>query len=161
VSYTLRGIHVKLKVKWDFEAQSSGSDSQLAIFRGSKSRVEVRQGKEEQYRSELFIVPATDEAKAGVRDALSKRIEAFQKFYPGITLDEQAGRFHILIPEALRTSHEQNFALVCRRFLDYVRHPKSLPAWEKPNMLAKYYVTTKGIELARQKAKPSNPWKPR
>ncbi len=91
-----------------------------------------------------------------MRDALPKRIEAFQKFYPGITLDEQAGRFHILIPETLRTSHEQNFALVCRRFLDYVRHPKSLPAWEKPNMLAKYYVTTKGIELARQKVKPSN-----
>jgi hypothetical protein len=24
-----------------------------------------------------------------------------------------------------------------------------LPAWEKPNMVAKYYVTTKGVELAR------------
>jgi predicted dehydrogenase len=153
VSYTLRGIHVKLVVKWDFEAQPGGNDSQLAIFRGSKSRVEVRQGKEEQYRPELFIVPATDEDKAGVRDALAKKVEAFQKFYPGIALDEQPGRFHVVIPETLRTTHEENYSLVCRRFLDYVRHPKSLPAWEKPNMLAKYYVTTKGIEMARQKGK--------
>jgi predicted dehydrogenase len=156
VSYTLRGVHVTIEVKWDFEAPPGGHDSQTAIFRGSKSRVEVRQGKEEQYQAELFIVPATDEDKAGVRDVLMKKVAAFQKFYPGIALDDGAGQFHIAIPETLRPSHEETFAFVCRRFLNYVRHPKSLPAWEKPNMLAKYYVTTKGIELARQKtAKPS------
>ena len=37
-----------------------------------------------------------------------------------------------------------------RRFFGFLKNPKSLPAWEKPNMLAKYYVTTKGVELARQ-----------
>jgi len=26
-----------------------------------------------------------------------------------------------------------------------------LPAWEKPNMLAKYYVSTKGVEMALQR----------
>jgi hypothetical protein len=31
-----------------------------------------------------------------------------------------------------------------------VHDPKALPAWEKPNMLAKYYVTTKGVELAQK-----------
>jgi len=25
-----------------------------------------------------------------------------------------------------------------------------MPAWERPNMLAKYYVTTKGAELSRK-----------
>jgi len=156
VSYTLRGIHVKLDVRWEFKAQPGGRDSQLAIFRGSKSRIEARQDKEEPYRSELFVVPATGDYKATVRDALKMKIEALQESYPGLAIEDQGERFHIVIPEPLRTGHETHFALVCRRFLDYVRHPKSLPAWEKPNMLAKYYVTTKGIELARQNAAKSS-----
>lgn len=32
----------------------------------------------------------------------------------------------------------------------YFRDRRTLPAWERPNMLAKYYVTTKGTELSRQ-----------
>jgi len=36
------------------------------------------------------------------------------------------------------------------QFLNYVRDPQALPAWEKSNMLAKYYVTTTGIHLARE-----------
>ncbi len=36
-----------------------------------------------------------------------------------------------------------------RRFLQYVRDRGTLPAWERPNMLAKYYVTTEGVRLAR------------
>jgi predicted dehydrogenase len=150
VTYTLRGIYVKAGVHWDFEATGGGKDSVLSVFRGSKSRIEARSGKAEQYRPELFVIPASDNDRSAVRDALRRRIEALQKTYPGVALEEQAGGFHIVIPDVLRVSHEVHFALVCRRFLDYVRDPKSLPAWEKPNMLAKYYVTTKGVELARK-----------
>ena len=28
-----------------------------------------------------------------------------------------------------------------------LRDPKTLPTWENPNMLAKYYTTTKGLEM--------------
>jgi hypothetical protein len=35
------------------------------------------------------------------------------------------------------------------RFLEYVREPQSVPEWEKANMLAKYYITTAAVELAR------------
>ena len=38
---------------------------------------------------------------------------------------------------------------VTNRFFDYVRSPGSMPEWERANMLAKYYVSTKGVELAR------------
>ena len=37
-----------------------------------------------------------------------------------------------------------------QRFLRYVRDRSALPAWERPNMLAKYYVTTEGTALARR-----------
>jgi len=33
------------------------------------------------------------------------------------------------------------------RFLDYLKNG-NLPTWEVPNMIAKYYTTTKGLETA-------------
>jgi hypothetical protein len=47
-----------------------------------------------------------------------------------------------------RVGHEAHFAEVTRQFFAYLKDPKTLPAWEKPNMLAKYYVSTKGVEMA-------------
>jgi hypothetical protein len=41
---------------------------------------------------------------------------------------------------------------VTQRFLRFVRDRRTLPAWERPNMLAKYFVTTEGTRLARQAA---------
>ena len=32
---------------------------------------------------------------------------------------------------------------------DRPKDPRTLPAWEKKNMLAKYHVTTAGVERAR------------
>ena len=31
-----------------------------------------------------------------------------------------------------------------------MRRPETFPAWENPNMLAKYYVSTKGVELSQE-----------
>ena len=50
-------------------------------------------------------------------------------------------------------SHEAHFAQVATNFLGYIRDRGTLPAWERPNMLAKYYVTTTGTELSRQIAR--------
>ena len=35
------------------------------------------------------------------------------------------------------------------RFLSYLRDRTKLPAWERPNMLSKYTVTTVGTEMSR------------
>lgn len=56
---------------------------------------------------------------------------------------------HIVIPEKYRVGHEAHFAEVTRAFLGYLQAPQSLPAWEKSNMLVKYYISTKGVELSR------------
>jgi hypothetical protein len=45
--------------------------------------------------------------------------------------------------------HEAHFAQVARQFFRFVRNEAHLPAWEKPNMLAKYFVTTQGVALSR------------
>ena len=150
VSYTLRGVHVKLDVLWKFEAPPGGKDTELSIFRGSRARVEVRQGKEENFVPEVYVVPNRDADRQGIEAALRRRLEQLQRTCAGLSVRTEGARFHVLIPDALRTSHEAHFTLVIRRFLDYLKRPETLPAWEDPNLLAKYFVTTEAIRLAQQ-----------
>lgn len=150
LTYQLRGSFVKLTVKWGYEAPAGSKDAELAIFHGTKSRVEVRQGKEENFLPTVYVIPNTPELKHEVETALKNKIAALQKNFPGVKLEPHGSEFQVVIPEALRIGHEAHFALLTRRFLDYVHDPKSIPSWEKPNTLAKYFVTTQGVKLARE-----------
>jgi hypothetical protein len=47
--------------------------------------------------------------------------------------------------------HEAHFAQVTTEFLRFLRDRRALPAWERPNMLAKYYVSTTGTELSHKR----------
>ena len=149
VSYTLRGIHTTLNVIWDWEPPPGGGDTHFAFYRGTKSRVEIRQTRADRYRPELYIVPAPAD-RAPVLAAVRARIGAIGHDYPGLGVEEQGGELHVTIPDALRVGHEAHFGQVTTTFLKYLRDRRSLPAWERPNMVAKYFLTTKGTELSRQ-----------
>lgn len=145
VSYTLRGIHVKLDVLWGLEAEPGTGDSHHAVFLGSRSRVEIRQGKEQQFRTELYIVPQSSNERAAISRALASRVGKLQDSYPGVAIAEQGERLWVQIPERYRIGHEAHFGEVVRHFLQFLQSPASLPAWEKPFMMAKYHVTTRGV----------------
>ena len=98
----------------------------------------------------VFVIPNMPHLKTEIETALKSKIVELQKNYPGVTIQAHGDEFKLVIPDALRSGHEAHFALLTRRFLGYVREPSSLPAWEKPNMLAKYFVTTQGVKLARE-----------
>ena len=149
VSYRLRGTHVKLNVIWDWEAPHG--DTHFAYYRGSLSKVEVRQGAKERYRPELYVVPATAAEKPAVQAAVTRKIASVQARFPKTSVSDLGAELRIDIPEALRVSHEEHFAQVTQRFLQYVRDRRTLPAWEHPNMIAKYAVTTQGVALARKR----------
>jgi hypothetical protein len=53
----------------------------------------------------------------------------------------------VKIPEKLMEGHEAHFARVTNNYLEYLKN-RNMPAWEVPNMLAKYYTTTKALEIA-------------
>lgn len=150
VEYKLRGTHVKLDVKWDYEAAPGASDTELAIFRGSLARVEVRQGKAENYKPEVFVVPnrAADKAKVGA--ALEAKLAALGGDWPGLGMEDRGTEFHVAIPEKFRIGHEAHFAILTGKFLEYAKTPAATPDWETPYMLAKYYVTTQGVAQARK-----------
>jgi len=156
VSYVLKGVHTRLNVIWDWEAPAGAGDTHFAVYRGSRARIEVRQTQADKYLPELYVVPASAELKAQVLAAAQARIKTLQKQYPGIGVEDRGQEIRVTIPPALRVGHEAHFAQVTENFLAYLRDRATLPAWERPNMLAKYYVTTTGAELSRKSpAKPA------
>lgn len=147
ISYSIRGVHVKLDVLWNYQAPEGTGDTHYAVYRGTECRVEVRQGAEENYRPELYVVPNDGDLTA-CRAAVAARLEKVRAEFPGTGIMDRGNELLITIPDALRVGHEAHFGQVARQFFAYLRGEGHLPAWEKPNMLAKYYVTTKGVELS-------------
>jgi predicted dehydrogenase len=149
VSYAIRGTHVRLKALWNYEAPEGGGDTHVAIVRGSRSRVEILQGAEQKWRPELYVVPNRPADAPAVKTALECRIAALAKARPGLTVEDEGACLRVGIPDRYRVGHEPHFAEVTERFLGYLKDPAALPKWEKANMLAKYWVTTKAVELSR------------
>jgi len=149
VSYKLRGIHTRLEVLWRWEAPPGAGDTHYAVYRGSRSRVEVRQGPEENYQPELYVIPGDP----SVESALHAKVAQLAGRYPGIGVETRVDSFRISIPAVYRVGHEAHFAQVTRQFFEYLKNPARLPAWENPGMLAKYKVSTQGVEMSRESGK--------
>jgi hypothetical protein len=138
-----------MNVSWGFEAPPGAGDRHLARFRGTRATVEVRQGAEEWFRPEVYVIPGERVELWSTAAAVTRRVDLLQERYPGVGVEVVNAKLRLTIPEALRTGHEAHFAQVTRQFLSYLDDPSKLPAWEKANMLAKYHVTTHGVRLAR------------
>jgi hypothetical protein len=67
--------------------------------------------------------------------------------YPGITLKKSKKGWEVIIPESYKEGHEAHFARVTEKFLEYLKN-NSMPSWEVPNMIAKYYTTTQALEVS-------------
>jgi predicted dehydrogenase len=147
VVYALRGSYVKLDVLWDVEAADHG-DTHQAIYRGEKARVEVQQGAEQRWVPQTYVVPNSPARKAEVLAAVRARVAALQSRWPGTGVEDQGERILITIPDRFRVGHEYHFSQVADRFVQYVQNPAAMPAYEKPNMLVKYFVTTRGTEMS-------------
>lgn len=148
VDYALRDVHVHLDVLWDLESLEHG-DTHHAIYRGERSRVEVRQGAPEGWLPEVYVLPEPSVA-ADVAASVRRRIAALQGRWPGLTVEGDEREMRIGIPAVHRLGHEAHFAEVAARFLRYLRDPASLPAWERACMATKYHITTRGTDLSRK-----------
>jgi hypothetical protein len=145
VDYTLRGARVHIQTTWEWQAPAGRGDVYEASFRGTKAMVDVRQGEAENHRPEVYVTPAD-------KDLLRRKTDALQTRWPGLELELSEGEARFHIPDRYRVGHEAHFAQVRNRFFEYLDAPATLPKWERPCMLAKYFVSTKGVELARQTA---------
>ena len=148
INYQLKGIHAKVSVVWAYQAPEGTGDTHYSIMRGTKANLIIRQGAEQKYKPVLYIEPVnkTDTAFAPI---LMEQIRSIQTKYPGVELTKTNTGWEVIVPEKYKEGHEAHFARVTEKFLQYFKEGK-LPAWEVPNMIAKYYTTTQALELARK-----------
>lgn len=145
--YTLKGIHAKVSVKWDFKAPEGAKDTHYSMIKGSKANIIIHQGKEQNYRPKLYVEAAIGTNRDELEQALKKAILGLQSRYPGVELEQQGDIWHVSIPDKYHIGHEAHFRQVMEKYLGYLVEGK-LPEWEVPNMKAKYYTTTTALKLA-------------
>ena len=143
ICYRLKGICARTTVLWDFEAPAGAGDSHYSLMRGSRCNLVIRQGAEQGYRPELYIESGDD-----IED-IGKSFAAITERYPGVGLEKTCCGWHVTIPDSYRVGHEAHFGQVTENFLKYLSEG-SLPEWEVPNMLAKYYTTTMAWKMAQK-----------
>jgi hypothetical protein len=141
VHYQIRGIHVRLAALWNYESPT-GVDLHHAVYRGTNSSIEVRQGEKEKYVPEVYVVPNGPRNRAAVLQALEARVRRMQSDYAGVASEASGDEWQIAIPDRYRVGHEAHFAQVLAQFLGYLGSPQTMPAWERANMIAKYTVST-------------------
>lgn len=146
ILYKINGIHAKVSVVWAYQAPEGAGDTHYSIMKGSKANLVIRQGADQQFKPSLYIEPNDPSVNELL---LQDQIKSIQDRYPGINLKKAAQGWEVIIPESYKEGHEAHFARVSEKFLDYLTN-QSTPKWEVPNMIAKYYTTTKALELAKQ-----------
>lgn len=156
ITYTLKEIHARISVIWNFAAPPGGGDTHYSVMRGTKANLVIRQGAEQNYKPALFI----ENNGATGKEEFSKQVNEAVKTIARTYKDVKASRiddntWEINIPETYRTGHEAHFGEVTRNYLRYLVDGK-LPEWEVPNMVAKYYTTTKAYEMAMEKSRKTN-----
>ncbi len=148
INYTLKGIHAKVSVIWNYKAPGGTGDTHYSIMRGTKANLIIRQAAEQQYKPTLYIEPLIH--TIAYEKELLAVIEKIAQRYKGVSVKKNDKGWEITIPESFKEGHESHFARVTEKYLDYLSN-HTMPAWEVPNMLAKYYTTTQAQKLANKR----------
>ena len=88
-------------------------------------------------------------AAAKVAASLKRAVAGLQRKISGLKAEMAGDGWHIVVPDKCRSGHEAHFRNVMEAYLQYLAEGR-LPEWEVPNMLAKYYITTRALELAQE-----------
>jgi predicted dehydrogenase len=149
IDYVLKGVHVKVSVRWDYEAPAGAGDTHYSVMRGTRANLVIRQGPAEGYRPTLYIEPVPGVDAAAFAQALDKSLPPVHAKHPGVAVQRHEPGWVVTVPEVYHVGHEAHFGQVTRQFRRYIAEG-ALPAWEVPNMVAKYDTTTQALALARR-----------
>ena len=148
INYTLKGVHARVSVIWNFQAPEGTGDTHNSTMRGSKCELMIRQGEAEGYKPTLYIMPTYIDSPDEFRKALKLGTQQLAVKYPGLAIEEiDELMWRVEIPDSYKVGHEAHFGQVTGKYLDYLSKGK-LPEWEIPNMIVKYYTTTEGLKQA-------------
>ncbi|WP_262245398.1 putative oxidoreductase C-terminal domain-containing protein [Parapedobacter soli] len=154
INYKLKGVHAKVSVIWNFEAPQGTGDTHYSIMRGTYANLIIKQGAEESYKPVLYVESTGARDEAAFETALAQAMDQLENTYNGLGFERLApGRYRISVSPSLVTTHEEHFAQVAEKYLGFL-HAGAMPEWEVPNMIAKYYLTTKALTEAETVAAP-------
>ncbi len=151
INYTLKGIHAKVSVIWNYQAPEGTGDTHYSLMRGTRSSLVIRQGQAERYKPVLYIEMHEEEEPESFAEALEGAVDGdLGNQYPGIRLEQvESHLWKLHIPDQYKVGHEAHFGQVTGKFLEYVKSG-TIPRWEIPNMIVKYYTTTEGMKKAME-----------
>lgn len=147
MNYTLKGVHSKVSVIWNYQAPEGAADTHYSMMRGTKANLIIQQGEAESYVATLYV-----ELLDGQEEALTTLVkDKLQDRFPGLDLEKISdGKYKVIIPEKYHNGHEAHFAQVTEKYLEYFTN-KNMPDWEVPNMIVKYFTTTEALKKAEEK----------
>jgi putative oxidoreductase-like protein len=149
VSYRLNGVPVRLESVWQLAIPEGGGDTHYAAVRGTQADLILDQGRATGFRSELTVYPARGDPD--YTRALERSVSSLQHAFPGLGVEPDSSHFRIVIPPALRTTHEEHFARVLDQFLAYADRGQ----WADnlgPDLVTKYTLLARAAELSRLRA---------
>ena len=149
INYTLKGIHAKASVIWNYEAPEGAKDTHYSIMRGTNANLIINQGAKENYKATLYVQNVGTGSHDEFVLKLKAAVTSLQSKYPGLEVIQSGSDITISIPDKYKVGHEAHFTQVTEKYLQYLKAGK-LPDWEVPNMIAKYYTTTAALKLAQK-----------
>lgn len=153
LNFTIKGIHIGMKVTWNYTPPTNGGDTFTSIKKGSKATLKIVQDEKNGFVKELYIQKEPDIDNRTFEVQLQKTVEQLQITYPFLSVkNKKNGTYLIDIPQEKRLGHEEHFSKVAKAFLHYIRN-KNIPKWENENTLTKYYITTTAVEMAKKENK--------
>jgi len=148
INYKLKGVHAKVSVIWDFEAPEGTGDTHYSIMRGTKCDLTIKQGEEEGFKPQLYIEANPDVDVMEFAGYLYNAVQDLSSKYPGLKLKKMDETLWMVeIPEKFKVGHEAHFGQVAEKYLGFLVQG-SMPEWEVPNMIVKYYTIMEGMKAA-------------
>ena len=150
VTWSIKGVHARVAALWGFQAPPGTGDTHNQIVRGSKAHVVIKQGAEQNYKVALYVENKSGASADEFDKTLRAAVAQIAVKWSGVDVQKAGARWQIVIPEKYHVGHEAHFAQVAEKYLQFLGEGK-MPAWEVPNMIAKYYVTTEAYRLGHAK----------
>ncbi|NMC38943.1 MAG: oxidoreductase [Bacteroidales bacterium] len=147
--YQIKGVWAKVSVEWHYQAPPGAGDTHYSVMKGTGCDLVIRQGMDEKFVPTLYVenIKGRDIGSftADVREVLASLP------YDSLGVESYGNSaLRIIIPDKYRVSHEEHFGQVASKFLLYLNEG-SLPYWEVPGMITKYYTTTSALKMAMGK----------
>ncbi|MDD3728087.1 MAG: putative oxidoreductase C-terminal domain-containing protein [Dysgonamonadaceae bacterium] len=152
INYKVKDVNVGLKVIWNYKAPEGSGDTFSATMKGTKASLKTIQNKSTNFTKQLYVEKAADLNKDEFESHLREAIEEIKKDFPTVSLkpsNSNTGEYLINIPDEEKRGHEAHFQNVAQSFFDFLVN-QNLPEWEVSNTLAKYYIITTAVNIAKE-----------